>query len=158
MKSSIFFSSNVVEREADSLCQLLQMSKAGEHSTYLGLPSLVGRNKTATMGLIKDRVRKKVQTWDGRWISQGGREVLVKSVAQTLPTYTMSVFLLPLEITKDIERSISKFWWGANSNDKNRIHWMNWSRLSHIKLQGGWVLGISEILIWLCWRNKDDEL
>lgn len=44
-------------------------------------------------------------------VSKGGKEVLIKSVAQSLPTYAMSVFLLPEEIIKDLERTISRYWW-----------------------------------------------
>lgn len=64
--------------------------------------------------------------------------ILVKAVAQTLPTYMMSIILLPLEIKKDPERTILKFWWGASSIENNKIHWMYWSRLSKHKAAWGW--------------------
>lgn len=72
MKSTVFFSSNVSTGEIDHICQLLQMVKAGDHTTYLGLPSMLGRNKSATIEFIKDKVQKRVQTCYGKWISQGG--------------------------------------------------------------------------------------
>ncbi|XP_074373804.1 putative mitochondrial protein AtMg00310 [Apium graveolens] len=49
----------------------------------------------------------------------------------------MSVFLLPFEITKDLERSISRFWWNSKTNDNMSIHWMSWDRLSRHKSAGG---------------------
>lgn len=49
---------------------------------------------------------KRIQGWEGRWLSKGGKEILIKSVAQTLPSYAMNVFLMSLEITKDIERTL----------------------------------------------------
>lgn len=70
-------------------------------------------------------------------MSQAGREILIKNVAQALPTYAMSVFLLPLEITKDFERSLSKYWWGGSSNSSSGIHWMSWDRMSKNKSIGG---------------------
>lgn len=72
---------------------------------------MMGRSKSTTLNFLKDKVRNQVQNWDGRWISQAGREILVKSVVQSLPTYTMSVFLLPMHIIKEFERVISKYWW-----------------------------------------------
>lgn len=93
---------------------------------YLGLINMMGRSKSSTLGFLKDKVKRRVQSWDGRLISQGGKEVLVKSVTQSLPTYAMSVFPLPLEITKDLERVISKFWWNSKSSESNGIHWMSW--------------------------------
>ncbi|KAL8148706.1 hypothetical protein AgCh_005895 [Apium graveolens] len=66
-----------------------------------------------------------------------GKEILVKSVAQTLPTYAMYVFLLPAEIHRDIERTISKFWRNSRTGDRKGIHWMSWDRLSRHKSVGG---------------------
>ncbi|KAL8113674.1 hypothetical protein AgCh_020839 [Apium graveolens] len=67
----------------------------------------------------------------------GGKEVLVKSVIQSLPTYAMKIFLLPLEITKDVERCISKFWWNIKKTASKSIHWMSWDRLTRHKSCGG---------------------
>ncbi|XP_074336432.1 putative mitochondrial protein AtMg00310 [Apium graveolens] len=49
----------------------------------------------------------------------------------------MSVFMLPVEIYRDIEMTISKFWWNSKSGDKKGIHWMSWDRLSRHKSVGG---------------------
>lgn len=83
------------------------MGEAGVKSTYLGLPNLMGRNKTAILGYLKDKACARVNSWDGKFISRSGKEVLIRSVAQALTTYAMNVFLLPLEITKHIERTLS---------------------------------------------------
>lgn len=70
---------------------------------------MMKRSKVATLGFLKDKVKRRTQSWDGKIINQGGKEVLVKSVIQSLSAYAMSVFLLPLEITKDVKTSISRF-------------------------------------------------
>ncbi|XP_074363930.1 putative mitochondrial protein AtMg00310 [Apium graveolens] len=49
----------------------------------------------------------------------------------------MSVFLLPLEVTKDIERTVAKYWWGSKQNNVRGIHWMSWSRMCRHKSIGG---------------------
>lgn len=89
----------------------------------------------------------KLHSWKESWISQAGREVLIKHVAQAVPTYAMSSFLLPVEIMKDFERSLSKYWWGVKENAASGIHWMSWDRLSRHKTNGGWGLEISGTLI-----------
>lgn len=92
------------------------------------------------LGYLKNKVADLVRSWDGRFISRAGKEVLIKHVAQTLPSFTMSVFLFHLDITKDIERSLVKYWWRGKVDQKAGIHWMSWDRLSKHKSVKGWVL------------------
>ena len=66
--------------------------------SYLGLPTLVGRTKYHTFSYLTDRIWKKLQGWKGKMLSKAGKEVLIKAVAQSIPTYTMSVFQIPLKI------------------------------------------------------------
>lgn len=94
-KSSIYFSSNVDLGSQNIICQNLNMTEADERTTYMGLPNIIGRNKSVTLGFLRKKIRQKLQSWDGKLLSQASREILVKSVAQTQPRYTMSVFLLP---------------------------------------------------------------
>lgn len=101
-KSSIFYSSNVLEYNKVPIGQVLSMPEATEHSTYLGLPNVIGKNKSALLGCLKDKVNTKIRSWDESFISRSGKELLVKHVAQTMPSYTMGVFLLPLEIMRSI--------------------------------------------------------
>lgn len=59
-KSSIFFSRNTDEAARMDVCNIMQMNKATEHSMYLGFPNTMGRNKSAVLGYLKDRIRKRV--------------------------------------------------------------------------------------------------
>lgn len=59
-KSSIFFSSNTPVDMRDSICGLMEIFEADEHTTYLGLPNLLGRHKSVLLGFLKDRLRKKI--------------------------------------------------------------------------------------------------
>lgn len=136
-KSSIFFSSNVIVHNRQEICRVLQMVEANEHSTYLGLPNISGRNKSAILGYLKDKVNTRIKTWDGNFISRSVKEILIKTVVQALPTYVMNVFLLPLEIIKDMERSLSKFWWQTTKTNNSCLSWMSWDRMAQHKSVGG---------------------
>lgn len=52
---------------------------------------------------------KKFNSWRGKLLSRDGKEVLIKAVVQAIPTYTMSLFLLPMQLCKDIERLMNRF-------------------------------------------------
>lgn len=109
LKSSAFFSKNVLASARLSLCQVLQIEQKEAGGSYLGLPNMMGRSKAEILGFIKDKVRNRLQSWDDRWFSQAGKEILVKTVVQVVPSYTMSVFLIPLKVIHDLEKLFSKF-------------------------------------------------
>jgi len=66
----------------------------------------------------------------------GGEEILIKSIAQAVPTYAMMVFNIPINICKGITDAISQFWW-SDDDDKRRIHWQAWWKLCLPKYKGG---------------------
>jgi hypothetical protein len=80
---------------------------------------------------------KKIQGWSGKHLSKAGREVLVKSVAQAIPTYCMSSILLPESLGEELERMINSFWWGSNRASGKGINWLRWEKLTMRKEYGG---------------------
>ena len=122
------------------MLQILGVKEVVKFESYLGLPTLIGRDKYSTFAYLKDRVWKKLQGWKGMLLSRAGKEILIKAVAQSIPTYTMSVFLLPLKLCDELNSLCAKFWWGQVGNEK-KIHWKSWDKLSITK-KGGWY-GIS---------------
>ena len=60
---------------------------------------------------------------------------MIKAVVQSILTYSMGVFKLPVGLCKDIEAMIRKSWWG--SGDSKNIHWVKWSSLYSSKSIGG---------------------
>ena len=59
---------------------------------YLGLPMVGGKSKVSTFREVQERVTKRVMGWKEKYISKASREVLIKMVAQAIPTYSMSMF------------------------------------------------------------------
>ena len=77
---------------------------------------------------IKEWAAKKLANWKGKLLSIGGREILIKEVAQAVPTYTMSCFQLPKNLFKDLENMMRIFWWGQK-DEENKIAWVSWKRM-----------------------------
>ncbi|XP_060969989.1 uncharacterized protein LOC115713780 [Cannabis sativa] len=136
-KSSIFFSTNTTLSTRNNISQRLGMSIAGTNSLYLGLPSTISRNKTAVFGYLKERVRKRIDGWESKFLSRAGKEILIKTVAQSLPSYAMSVFLIPIDITREMEKIMTKLWWQSSNKSGKGIHWLSWDRLCTHKKKGG---------------------
>lgn len=109
-KSSAFFSKNVSIDSRRDICEVLNFQEADDNSQYLGLPNFIGRKKSAMLGYLKERVRDGVQAWDGKFLSKGGKEILIKTMNQAILNYAMSVFLLLLEMCREMEMSMCKFW------------------------------------------------
>ena len=80
------------------------------HNKYLGLPSIIGKSKAQVFAEVKDRVAKNLAGWKGKLLSIGGREILIKVMAQAVPTYTMSYFQLPKTLCQDLESMMRSFW------------------------------------------------
>ena len=77
--------------------------------TYLVLPTFVGRAKYQTFAYLKEQVWKKLQGWKGRMLSRVGKEVLIKAVVQSIPTYTIGVFLLPAKLCNELDALCARF-------------------------------------------------
>ena len=69
-------------------------------------------------------------------LSRAGKEVLIKAVAQSIPTYTMGVFQLPIKLCEELNSMCAKFWWGQ-VGDERKIHWRSWNKLTDAKNKGG---------------------
>ena len=67
----------------------LKVKEVEKFDSYLGLPTLIGRRKYDTFSSIKEWVWKKMQWWNGKLLSRAEKEVQIKAVAQSIPTYTM---------------------------------------------------------------------
>lgn len=62
---------------------------------------------------------------------------MIKMLGQSLPTYAMSVFMLPMELIKSIEKMLTKYWWNSTQKGKRKIHWASWEKLSKHKWMRG---------------------
>ena len=80
---------------------------------------------------------KKLTGWKEKLLSMGGREILIKAVAQAIPTYTMSCFQLPKGLCDDLEGMMRRFGWGQNNKNKRLLGSIG-KRCVNQNLEGGW--------------------
>jgi hypothetical protein len=85
---------------------------------------------------VKDRIWSRISNWKNKLLSQAGKEILLKVVAQSIPTYTMSVFLLPKTLLHEINAMLQRYWWSHHEKE-GAIHWIKWKKMGIAKDQGG---------------------
>ncbi|CAA0816391.1 Ribonuclease H-like superfamily protein, partial [Striga hermonthica] len=113
---------------------------------YLGLPLGIGRSKKEVFDYILEAIRGKLQGWKTKLLSSADKEVLVKSVLQALPVFSMTCFKLPVSICKEISKLCAKFWWKNEDTSDSGIHWRKWDKITLPKLLGG--LGFHDISLF----------
>lgn len=82
---------------------------------------MLSRSQCQYFSELKEKVCNKLNCWKSKLFSSGGKAVLIKAVAQVIPTYVMSVFKLPSILCDDSKKIIAKFWWASNMKARS-IH------------------------------------
>jgi hypothetical protein len=135
-KSSIFFSPNTDVLIRSEICQTLHIDTEAISNKYLGLPAIVGADRSDCFLHFVERIIQRINGWKEKQLSIGGKEILLKAVAQAIPVYAMSVFQIPKGVCKRMMDAISQFWWGDDENS-NKMHWFAWWKLCYPKKDGG---------------------
>jgi hypothetical protein len=154
----------MLNEDKEMICNKMNVMTADTHSKYLGLSVVFGRSKKVIFSLVVDRVCKKLKGWKEKFMSQGGKEVLIKVVAQAIPNYIMSYYKLLEGACHEIESLLAKFWSGSKEGQR-KVHRISWDRLFMSKRSGGMGFrGFSNfnkaLLEKHCWRlmNGGDSL
>ncbi|KAL9687723.1 hypothetical protein QQ045_032130 [Rhodiola kirilowii] len=134
-KSEVVCNKNIVEHYRAQITEGMRMKLVDAHSAYLGLPVNFSNRKAALFRSVEERILRKVGDWKHRFLSSAGREVLIKSVLQSIPNYAMSCFKLPVTLCRKLVKDFLRFWW---HRDKTRgIHWVRRDVLQREKGEGG---------------------
>ena len=100
-KSSILFGGSCPEDTIEVIKNVLGVTSSDFEEIYLGLRTHDG---LLTKGKLKDlqvKLSKWLFSFDGHPM-QAGKEALIKSVAESIPTFIMSVFKFPFGVCDDL--------------------------------------------------------
>jgi hypothetical protein len=88
-------------------------------------------------------IEKRLISWRNRYVSLGGRVVLINSVLASILVFFLSFLKIPLKVRMKIVRLQRNFLWGGASRDKNKISWVSWKDVCRPKKEGG--LGVRDL-------------
>lgn len=110
-KSSLFFSANASTDLKAEIKRILGMPEMDPKAKYLGLPAVWRKSKKDSMAFIEDKIYGKMQGWGDTQLNHAGKEVLIKSVIQTIPVYPFMCFKAPASLCSSLNSMVSNFWW-----------------------------------------------
>lgn len=125
----IIFSKTCHYQTKQDILNILGMKEWVNPGKYLGLTVDWGRYKKLMLKEICDKIISKTKGWREKFLSQAGKEILIKSVLQAIPTYAMSILKFPKSLCKNMSSHLAKFWWASTNKEK-------WSNMTVSKEYG----------------------
>jgi hypothetical protein len=86
-----------------------------------------------------------VHGWLELLLSMAGKEVLIKAVAQAIPSYSMACLRFPRGLCQHINSLLRNFCWGSKEG-RQRTFWVAWDDMTMPKHVGG--LGFRDIKLF----------
>ncbi|KAG7540795.1 Endonuclease/exonuclease/phosphatase superfamily [Arabidopsis thaliana x Arabidopsis arenosa] len=171
LEKSTLFLAGTTPQHRDNILRQFPFEAGTLPVRYLGLPLLTkGMTRADYLPLI-ERIRNRISSWTGRFLSFAGRLQLIKSVLSSLTNFWLSAFRLPSKCIKEIESLFSAFLWsGPDLNTKKAK--IAWKDVCKPKQEGGlgirmlsesntvsvlkliWRLVSARDSLWVTWVHK----
>jgi hypothetical protein len=90
---------------------------------YLGLPIGANLRHASMWEPLLVSLRKRLGAWGNRYVSLGGRIVLLNSVLNAIHIFYLSFMKMPVQVWKSIQRIQREFLWGGRRRGKG-IRWI----------------------------------
>lgn len=101
------------------------------------------KSKTEAYKDVMERLENKLSGWRKKILFMAGRLVLVKEVANAIPSFVMQVIMLPTHMLARMDKKIRGFLWGHNEDQVHHFHPKSWESVCTPKGEGG--LGIKKM-------------
>ncbi|XP_071727247.1 uncharacterized protein [Rutidosis leptorrhynchoides] len=112
---------------------------------YLGVPLISSRLLNRDCKPLVEMVKNRIQDWKNKFLSFTGRVQLISSVLVSMQVYWYSVFIVPDNVIKDIEKMMRGFLWCQGEMKKGKTK-VKWNGVCRPKNEGG--LGIKRLKRW----------
>ena len=75
----------------------------------MGFPLTLGQNNPSLWLEIISKLKEKIASWGGHWLTKAVELVLINSILSALPIYQSSLLLAPKAIMEQISKLIRDF-------------------------------------------------
>uniref|UniRef100_A0A1U7WLP0 Uncharacterized protein LOC104225115 n=1 Tax=Nicotiana sylvestris TaxID=4096 RepID=A0A1U7WLP0_NICSY len=103
---------------------------------YLGCPIFYARRKLEFYQPLITKVMDKLQSWQGKLLSVGGRAVLISHVLKSMHMHLLSVVNPPKYVINRLYKLFDQFFWSSTVGGTSR-HWASWNTLCMPVEEGG---------------------
>jgi len=108
-KSSIFGSKNASAEIIHDLGDIFGVPTTSDTLQYLGHKLALRGRGNKIFDAVVEKVSSTLCSWRSRALSRVGHAMLIKSILQSIPLYTMSTDLFPLQVCDKLDSIVRKF-------------------------------------------------
>jgi hypothetical protein len=109
---------------------------------YLGLPVGANPRNISTWEPMLNVIKGRLGSWGNKYVSLGGRIVLINAVLSAIPVFYLSYLKMPTKVWKEVVKIQRSFLWGGLSK-RNKMCWVKWDEVCKPRKEGG--LGIRDL-------------
>jgi len=133
---------NVPRDFIDMACNFLNCTEGILPFMYLGLPVRANPGRALMWEPLLNLLTRRLTNWGNKYITLGGRIVLLNSVLNSIPIFYLSFMKMPSKVWRKIVKIQRNFLWGGTSGGGS-ICWVSWKDVCLPKHKGG--LGVRDV-------------
>jgi hypothetical protein len=126
----------------EAACRFLNCREGSLPFNYLGLPVGANAKKVSTWEPMLEKLRKRLNAWGSKYVSLGGRIVLLNSVLNAIPIFFLSFMKIPVKVLHKVTRIQRELLWGGVGGGR-KICWVKWRKICSPRTKGG--LGVRDV-------------
>ena len=143
-KSDIFIAGSDVHFK-EFLLEVFGFQLGNLPARHLGVPLISTKLSSRDYKILLEKIVARIKSWTTKHLSYGGRLQLIKLVLFILQVYWMGQFILPKQVTDQVEQLLRSFLW-SGTDKKLKGAKVLWEDITCLKSEGG--LGIKKTVVW----------